>query len=142
MSNTPRLPDPKPGEPVKAEHVRQIVAAIKKCWVTVGIGGGLEALYGENGVSLSAIGRGGDVWAYLAPGQSVTAASGTTKGTGTVTLFDTDGVTPRTGPGSTVDVLNAGGAVAGGVNGYLVKLGVMADGSYSLDVAPCAAAVS
>jgi hypothetical protein len=84
----------------------------------------------------------GGIWAWLAPGQGVTAASGPTKGTGLVTLFEADGVTPRTGAGSTLEVKNAGGGVAGGSAGYLVKLGRMDGGGFSLDVAPCAAAVS
>jgi hypothetical protein len=84
---------------------------------------------------------GGGIYAWLAPGQTVSGSAGAGKGTGTVTLFKSDGVTPRTGAGSTVDVKNAGGGVAGGTVGYLVKLGLMADGTWSLDVAPCAAAV-
>jgi hypothetical protein len=85
-------------------------------------------------------GGGSGFWAYLAPGQTVSAASGLTLGSGTVTLV-TNAAGTLTALTDTVTVYNAGGAVAGGSVGYSIKIGIMDDGSFSLDVAPCAAAV-
>jgi hypothetical protein len=130
-------------QPIPTARLNALVEAIERGRPIIGPGTGLVATQLPHGIAYRAEGnRGGGIWAWLAPGQSVGAASGTTKGTGTVTLFEADGETPRTGDGSTVEVKNAGGAVAGGSSGYLVKLGRMDDGGYSLDVAPCAAAVT
>ena len=74
-------------------------------------------------------------WGFLAAGATISAASGATLGTGTVTLCSRDGA-DLTADGIEVDVYNAAGSVSGGTSGVYVKLG-WTDGDWSLDVAPC-----
>lgn len=74
-------------------------------------------------------------YGFLAAGASITAASGSTLGNGTVTLCTRTGGSLNANLG-TATVYNAGGAVSGGASGKYVKLGWAAD-AWSLDVASC-----
>lgn len=74
-------------------------------------------------------------YAFLAAGATISAPSGSTLGSGSVTLCSRSGATV-TADGETVTVYNAGGSVSGGGSGKYVKVG-WCDGDWSVDVAPC-----
>lgn len=80
-------------------------------------------------------GRSSGAWGYLAAGASITGASGSTLGSGTVTLCSRSGTT-LAADGDSVTVLNAGGEVVAGTGGRYLKIG-WTDGAWSLDVFPC-----
>jgi hypothetical protein len=83
--------------------------------------------------------RGNDspgAWGFLPAGDTITGASGMTLGSGTVTLCSRSGDTCDD-DGDEVTVYNAGGAVTAGSGGRVCKLG-WTDGTWSLDVFPCA----
>lgn len=59
-------------------------------------------------------------WALLAAGATITAGSGLSLGTGTVTLCDRDGSVPD--DAEDVTVSNAGTSLSGGSTGRIVRL--------------------
>ncbi len=78
----PRLPRPKPGEPIKAEHYTALADAIERCILNVGPGSGLGMSQGPNGTDLwfSGIGGGGHLFIST---SAIPKMTGTTPGSGT-----------------------------------------------------------
>lgn len=74
-------------------------------------------------------------WGKLAAGETISGSSGTTLGSGTVTLCTRDGADLTEGT-EDVTAYNAGGTVTAGSGGRVLKLG-WTDGVWSLDVFPC-----
>ena len=75
-------------------------------------------------------------WGFLAAGASITGMSGSTLGSGTVTLGKRSGSTLSSSGGLSVTVYNAGNGFTAGGSGQWLKLGWV-DGAWSVDVSAC-----
>lgn len=75
------------------------------------------------------------VYGFLASGATISAASGATLGSGTVTLCSRSGAS-LTADGESVTAYNAGGSVTAGAGGAYVALGWV-DGDWSVVVVKC-----
>ncbi len=137
MASLPKLPRPDPGYVLKAADIKLMSDAIRRGWVTVADGGGLVALYGENGISLSqaapAVGprimfvtttipaKSGDI---CDPGQAVDA------------VFDETTNALTAGTGDPVDVRNyhEKSFLEGGIIAAFTRFGVL----WAFDIDKCA----